>query len=254
MNKKEANQIQEWLDDSNRSLDKGKELAGKHIRNRHLLKTINKSKDKAERLVNYHLQRLLNKFEEERAAAADKKYIEKEFAKPAKAKKKPEPVIQPEQAGKPASKPDGLTIENGDELTADNVAQMKKRAGDLSLQATMTHADMKKATSDADRAELAAQVVAMDNERREIWNMLEGKGKVPPAPDRVPSDAEKLAEIIRKGSLKTTKDSLKRAQNKLDKATTAKAKNSAQKSVDKYTAELKEINRLMGIEDGKAES
>jgi len=253
MSTEEKQEITKWLENPNRDIDEGRNIAKKHIRNRHLLKVIEKGNDKAMRLVTYHLERKLNKVLEDEANAADMEYFAQEAEKEALAKK--EEKEQSPADDKPAEKPkprvDALTV---DHTPAAEPEEMKKRAGQLSLEANMAHAEMKKAKTDAERFELGAKVVALDNERRAIWNELESKGQAKPNPTRKPSDAEKLAEIIRKGSYKITKDSLSRAKKKLKEAETDKAKKSAKKSVDKYQAELAEIERLMGIGNGKAEN
>lgn len=248
MTTEEKEEITLWLDNPDRSVSVGKELGKKHIKNRHLLKTIDKSDDKAMRLLTYHLERRLNKALEEEADIADRAYFAEQAKK--KAAEKPKETLVKKKEEVPVKRAEGLEVEK-EPL---DVEAMKKRAGDLSLQANMAHADMKKAATDAERLELAAKVVALDNERREIWNTLEGKKLVDKKPERVPTDAEKLAEIIRKGSLKICTDSLRRAEKKLREAETEKAKKSAQKSVDKYNVELAEINRLMGISNDRAES
>lgn len=252
MNTEEKQEITDWLDNTNRTIDEGRIIAKKHIKNRHLLKVIDKGDDKAMRLLTYHLERRLNKVLEDEANAADMEYFAQEAAKEAKEKKAemPKAPADDKPAEKPKPKADGLSVDNN---FTDPEAK-KKRAGELSLQMAVAHSDMKKAKTDAERFELGATIVTLDNERRAIWNELEGKGQAKPNPTRIPSDAEKLAEIIRKGSYKITKDSLSRAKKKVKEATTDRAKKSAQKSVDKYKAELAEIERLMGTGNGKAES
>jgi hypothetical protein len=265
MNTEEKQEITDWLDNTNRTIDEGRTIAKKHIKNRHLLKVIDKGDDKAMRLLTYHLERRLNKVLEDEANAADMEYFAQEAEKQAEEKKAETPKApaddKPEE--KPKPKADGLTVEPPmrhlpqDAVKTANATDpeaKKKRAGELSLQMAVAHSDMRKAKTDAERFELGATIVTLDNERRDIWNELEGKGQAKPKPDRIPSGPEKLAEIIRKGSYKTTKDSLSRAKKKVKEATTDRAKKSAQKSVDKYKAELAEIERLMGIGNGKAES
>jgi hypothetical protein len=252
MNTEEKQEIIDWLDNPKRDIDEGRKIAKKHLKNRHLLKVIDKGEDKAMRLLTYHLERQLNKVAQEEANAADMEYFAQEAAKEAEAKKTEaaKTPAEDKSAEKPKKRADALTVDHN---PADP-EEMKKRAGQLSLEANMAHAEMKKAKTDAERFELGAKVVALDNERRAIWNELEGKKLVEKNPKRQLSDAEKLAEFIRKGSYKTTKDSLSRAKKKLKEADTDRAKKSAQKSVDKYKAELAEIERLMGIDNGKAEN
>lgn len=255
MKPQDIKEINEWLENPDRDLAKGRELGDKHIKNRILLKTINRSDKNAARLLPYHLERAIKIFEMARAKKADNEYKKQQAKKQANPAKPNQSSSKKQAEEKQPAKQnaDALSFEKGlpEELTPEVVEELKKRAGKLRHEAAIAHADMKKAKTDKERFELAAVVVARDAESRAIWNRLENKGKVEKMPDRELSDTEKLAKILSGGGIKTIKDSLKRAKKKLREAETDKAKKLAQRSVDKYTEQIAEFNRLMGADNGR---